>query len=62
MASKLYILILLQVFIRSDKFHPVKSPISIEDYADEKRWAESFASSQEALAKLAERAGELFGR
>jgi uncharacterized membrane protein YcgQ (UPF0703/DUF1980 family) len=46
-----------QVFIQSSKFHPnLRSQYTEEELESEERWAASFASSQDALAKLAERA------
>ncbi len=45
-----------QVFVQSPKFRPMLRPASREEDRDEQRWADSFANSQDALAKLAERA------
>ena len=44
------------VFVQSPRFRPTVRPASREDLIDEQRWATSFANSQAALAKLAERA------
>jgi len=45
-----------QVFVQSPKFRPTLRPAAREELIDEQRWAASFANSQDALAKLAERA------
>jgi len=44
------------VFVQSHKFKPIPRTESSEELESEQQWATAFAKSQDALAKLAEKA------
>jgi hypothetical protein len=44
------------VFVQSPQFRPTVRSVTSEERKAEQRWATAFATSQEALVKLAQRA------